>query len=224
LTADFETTANFARLSSASGVTAITTASGLDIGIGMAGTSQGQELSVLKAGSTYATMGVDGVAQLTADTNVILQMMSSLSDTSYGEVFFGRQNSAGRGGFRYQHGTTGADEFLAMRAGNANIFSTTGEAHLRVHTFVSAPTLSACGTSPTITGTDNAGKITIGTGTVTSCTATFRTAFASAPACVVNGDNSAVTYANTTSTTVLTITSSADMNSDVLSYICLEIV
>lgn len=54
-----------------------------------------------------------------------------------------------------------------------------------------------------------------------SCTVTFSTAYASAPACTVSGDNTAVTYVATTSASVLTITSSADMASDVISYICI---
>ena len=34
------------------------------------------------------------------------------------------------------------------------------------------------------------------------------------------GDNVAVGYAATTTTTIMTLTSSADMDSDVISYIC----
>lgn len=84
----------------------------------------------------------------------------------------------------------------------------------------SSPTLSACGTTPSISGGDHGGKITIGTGVTISCTATFAATYDNAPACVIAGDNTAVTYATTTSTSALTITSSADMASDVLSYIC----
>ncbi|MEK7383754.1 MAG: hypothetical protein AAB262_10790, partial [Elusimicrobiota bacterium] len=83
------------------------------------------------------------------------------------------------------------------------------------------PALSSCGTTPTIAGTDNAGKVTIGSGVTTSCTATFNKTWNLAPACTVSGDNTAVTYIGTTSTTVLIIASSADMASDVVSYICL---
>jgi len=84
-----------------------------------------------------------------------------------------------------------------------------------------APTLSACGTTPSISGSPTAGKITIGTGVTTSCTVTFVKAHTNAPACVVVGDNAAVIYNATTSTTAMTIISSLDMASDVLSYICL---
>lgn len=83
------------------------------------------------------------------------------------------------------------------------------------------PVLSSCGTTPTVIGADSAGKITIGTGVTTSCTATFATAFGAAPSCIVVGDNTAVTFAATTTTTVLTITSSADMDSDVINYHCI---
>jgi len=80
--------------------------------------------------------------------------------------------------------------------------------------------LVVTGTDPTFTGSDAAGKVTIGTGVTTSCQVDFATAFAAAPACTIAGDNTAVTYAATTSTASLIITSSADMASDVISYIC----
>lgn len=85
------------------------------------------------------------------------------------------------------------------------------------------PVLTSCGTTPTVVGSDMAGNITIGTGTITSCIVTFAVAYAVAPACTIAGDNVAVTYARTISTTVLTILSSADMATDVVSYICVEL-
>ena len=85
-----------------------------------------------------------------------------------------------------------------------------------------APTLSACGTSPSMAGSHIGGRVVVGGGTVTSCAVTFSGAFDSAPACVVSGDNTAVGYASTATTTVLTITSSADMGADVVNFSCLE--
>lgn len=76
-----------------------------------------------------------------------------------------------------------------------------------------APTLSACGTSPTISGTDVAGKFTIGA-TGTGCTITFAAAHANAPACSVFG-TAAVT--GTTSTTAITVTAVPGT----YSYICI---
>lgn len=89
-----------------------------------------------------------------------------------------------------------------------------------------APTLSSCGTTPTITGNNTAGKVTVGTGTVTSCTVTFSTVgsevFSVAPACHVTGDTAATNYVAATSATVLTITSDVTMDTDVVMYACIQ--
>ena len=82
------------------------------------------------------------------------------------------------------------------------------------------PVITSCGTTPSVSGSDRAGNVTIGTEVTTSCTVTFAEPYASTPSCTVTGDNTAVTYARTISATVLTIISSADMASDVISYNC----
>src|SRR5207237_1224447 len=76
-----------------------------------------------------------------------------------------------------------------------------------------APTIGTCGTSPSVIGTDTAGKATTGSTATTACTITFGTAFVTAPACVVSPDSSmAVTSAvfgvSTTTTLVVTYASS----------------
>jgi len=85
-----------------------------------------------------------------------------------------------------------------------------------------APTFSGdvCGTSPSASGADSAGKITVGTTATTSCAMTFNAAFQQAPSCVVTGDIDGTEYAATTTTSILTITSATDMDSDVIMYIC----
>ena len=82
------------------------------------------------------------------------------------------------------------------------------------------PVLTSCGTTPSVSGSDRAGNVTIGTEVTTSCTVTFAEPYASTPSCTVTGDNTAVTYARTITASVLTIISSADMASDVVSYNC----
>src|SRR6185312_11037290 len=47
-----------------------------------------------------------------------------------------------------------------------------------------APALTSCGTSPSITGTDEAGIVTMGT-SATGCVITFNVAYSSAPFCIV---------------------------------------
>lgn len=84
-----------------------------------------------------------------------------------------------------------------------------------------APAVTSCGTSPTITGTDTAGKVTIGSSASSTCTLTFEEAYANAPSCVLTNGTVDVPVWATTSTTVLTITDGAgDFSSDVIMYIC----
>jgi len=69
------------------------------------------------------------------------------------------------------------------------------------------PTLTSCGTSPTVVGNNNRGKVVIGA-TGTACTVTFAAspAYSSAPSCWVQGSPMPTAIATTTS--VLTITGS----------------
>lgn len=85
----------------------------------------------------------------------------------------------------------------------------------------SAPVVSACGTSPSITGGDTAGKVTIGSGTPSSCTVTFDTAYSNAPSCTITGSDDANAYGATTTTTALTISSNSEMSDDVIMYQCI---
>lgn len=92
-----------------------------------------------------------------------------------------------------------------------------------IATIGTAPALSSCGTSPSIlaTSTDNAGIVTVGSVSATSCTVTFATAYTTAPACIVTDDTSIVALKAATTTTTL-IFSGTVITSDVVSYICME--
>ena len=94
----------------------------------------------------------------------------------------------------------------------------------KVNSAGTAPTPSSCGTTPSIVGSDTAGKVTVGSSAsaVDGCVLTFATAYANAPVCQVIGDDSAMNLAATTSTTALTITSTAagDPSGDVWMYLC----
>lgn len=85
------------------------------------------------------------------------------------------------------------------------------------------PTVSSCGTSPSIaTGsTGFAGRVTTGTGTPTGCVITFAAAYTSTPSCVVVSQTAYATStpAYTVSTTAITITQAAT-NSVIYDYIC----
>lgn len=76
--------------------------------------------------------------------------------------------------------------------GDANTDTVTFNAKInsKVYYTGTAPTLSSCGTSPTITGNDERFTITMGTGGATSCTVTFASAFTNTPVCSVTSGTS----------------------------------
>jgi hypothetical protein len=84
-----------------------------------------------------------------------------------------------------------------------------------------APTVTSCGSSPSITGTDNAGAVGTG-GAVTACTVKFKAAWNAAPICIVQTRNSATPVAYISAgptTTAFTVAFSASLNGG-FSYIC----
>jgi hypothetical protein len=81
------------------------------------------------------------------------------------------------------------------------------------------PTLSSCGTSPSISGNDVEGTVTLGTGLPTGCTITFATAYSAAPRCNVTWRSNLALMQYTTSTTALTLTQTGT-SSDVVDYFC----
>lgn len=85
------------------------------------------------------------------------------------------------------------------------------------------PTMGTCGTSPTVTGADSAGIITVGTGTVTSCALNFKTTFANAPSCAATLSVSGITLGMASTTSVMTVTSSGSMGGDKIFYQCTDI-
>ena len=97
--------------------------------------------------------------------------------------------------------------------GNVGIGTTAPTATLDVHGHIGAsqagaPTVSVCDAGTTIVGNDSRGTITIGsTGNDGTCTFTFITPYANAPACIIVGTNQAsIAYAipavSTTTTTL----------------------
>ena len=87
-----------------------------------------------------------------------------------------------------------------------------------------APTVNSgsCGTSPTVVGSDVAGTVTEGTGTVSSCLMNFRTAFNANPFCVASSSNIVTPIAIAAATTAgVNFKHAAENDSLVINYICL---
>lgn len=88
------------------------------------------------------------------------------------------------------------------------------------------PTLSSCGTSPTIVGSDLAGTVTVGTGTATSCTVTFASSYTDEPVCVAtsNSNNANPLYFSAKSATAFTVSTSAGTNlaGQLFNFVCFK--
>lgn len=85
----------------------------------------------------------------------------------------------------------------------------------------SAPALTSCGTSPSISGGDLAGEVTMGTGSPSGCVITFNVAYTSAPYCVVTWQgNPLAVQSYTVSNTAITLTQTAT-SSDKVNYHCI---
>ena len=84
-----------------------------------------------------------------------------------------------------------------------------------------APVLTACGTSPTITGSDNGGFITVGT-VATGCTMTFANAWITRPTCVISNQNMSITSTLTYSVTAtaMVFTQATGFSSNVVNFTC----
>ncbi len=84
------------------------------------------------------------------------------------------------------------------------------------------PTVSACGTSPSINGNDNTMMLTTGSTGVTECTITFAKAWTIAPVCSFDeqGTTATVTLIGSTSKTVLSLGISASLTSAKIGIIC----
>lgn len=83
------------------------------------------------------------------------------------------------------------------------------------------PSVTNCGSSPSITGNNMRGKIIIGSGTITSCTINFNPAWNSQPYCTAETNTSALGDAiSTLNTTTLIVTTSASHSGGTLYYLC----
>lgn len=110
----------------------------------------------------------------------------------------------------------GAGAILANTSITATTFASIGT---KVRAGGAAPAVSACGTSPAISGSDLAGLVTTGTATPVSCTITFNAAYATEPYCVVHGKTAAQVTSYTVSASAIVVTTTATSNV-ALNYVC----
>lgn len=91
-----------------------------------------------------------------------------------------------------------------------------------IETKGTAPTLSSCGTSPSIAGNDMVGTITVGSSPSTTCNLTFHSSWTNAPSCMVVDYTTSLSIQAPTTTTGVSLTASATFGAgDSVAYICL---
>lgn len=84
-----------------------------------------------------------------------------------------------------------------------------------------SPTISACGTNPSVIGSDTAGTITAGTGTVTSCLLTFTAAYSAPPVCFANVKSVGLLIRPESATQSVTFTAASTFATEKIDYFCL---
>jgi len=83
------------------------------------------------------------------------------------------------------------------------------------------PSVSSCGTGASIQGNDNRGRITAGSGNVTSCTLTFVDSWQNAPVCIVTQESGTHRdFKASPNTTSVTFTTSGNIGSNTFTYSC----
>lgn len=84
-----------------------------------------------------------------------------------------------------------------------------------------APTISGCGTGPSVNGNNQAAEVTMGTGSPTGCTITFatETGYSAPPICVVTWKVNLASMQYTVSQTAIVLIQTAT-SSNKVNYIC----
>jgi hydrogenase/urease accessory protein HupE len=86
-----------------------------------------------------------------------------------------------------------------------------------------SPSMGTCGITPSVSGNDSVGTITVGSGVVTSCAMNFASTWTTTPICVSTTDSATISSGITSlSTTVLTVGLSATLGSGHIYYLCWE--
>ncbi|MBR7969105.1 hypothetical protein [Burkholderia cenocepacia] len=127
---------------------------------------------------------------------------------------------------------TGQYRPVQFNGGQTDAFTltTTGNVQFDNHVSANSPALqsgvlSSCGTGGSAAfANDVRGQLQMGTGGVTSCTYTFKQAYASTPTCVLTGLGTGTTVIALAAltTTSFTITSSADISGKFVAFMCMQ--
>lgn len=187
----------------------------------------GVDITVANSASTYATIHAANFlneaagsfvwstsSRFTAPSDGVIKL-SNNGQTDFTRLQLGGTTASFPS---FKRNATGVDVRLADDSAFAPLASAGLTVNGKILTASTAPALTSCGTTPTITGSDVAGTVTEGT-VATGCTITFNVAYAAAPHCTVTS-RGGLGFTYTISTTALTITNVGALSSTLLDYIC----
>lgn len=197
---------------------------GHNVGLGMTATSSVNTSSILHIASSTATYLTKWDA--TAGTN--LGVFTSTGRFGVGSTTpaykFVVASSSDSIYMSYDPGASAtSDLFQIASTTGTTLFSVGAGGHIR--TGGGTPVVSACGTTPSISGNDTAGTVTVGTGVVTACTITFSVVRAATPrvvGVVTGGGLSIAGGYSAKSTSAVTFSFAATVAGGTFDYLIVE--
>ncbi len=180
-------------------------------------------LGGIQTGTTQAA-GVGGSVALTGGTGGIANNTGGGTAGKGGNITFtsgtggaatgssGTRNGGAGGDILFNTGAGGTGATANGAQGKIGFFTSSPQAPVDINSGAirvaggTGPQVSSCGTSPAISGATSAFQVTVGTGTVTSCTVTFTTTYLTAPkTCSLTPANSTAAATGTTGAYVSSI-------------------
>lgn len=103
---------------------------------------------------------------------------------------------------------------------NTLVTAATIDGNSHVNLGGAAPAITLCGTgSPSVSGTDTSGTITVGTAAIT-CTLTFKVAYAAAPHCVISDQSLVANLTSYTVSTTAIVLTTVSNSGNLVNYVC----
>ena len=191
-----------------SGIVSVNTGNATNITLSNSGTYSGYNAISLNGDTSNNQLFIGIVGGAANDNNLYL--------------FASNTSSNGQIVFRPNGGSVNQDLFNVL--GNLSLGGQSPTQKLSISGVISyvtnAPTLSSCGTSPTIVGNDAQGTITAGTG-ATGCTATFTATYSASAHCnITNQSMSVVNALSYTESTTNFVISQTGLGGNKLDYHC----
>ena len=172
------------------------------------------------------TFTLDVVGNMNVLASGVSEPITAITSNGTGGLAFGTTSAGGTAFLSFR--TNGQTAYIQYEApqGYMNFsnkfFIYPANGHLTTYNQSGAPSATTCGTSPSVSGNDVNGTITVGSGVVTACTLTFLGSWATAPQCFFTPNADVNFWKASASTSAYTINSLASMSGVAFDYLCLN--